>query len=1064
MRHGPGEILVAGHPATVPQSSQYDAFVSYSHAHDAGLAPALQAGLHRFAKPLWQRRALRIFLDNANLAANPALWNTIEQALAASRYFILLASPDVATSKWVDRELDYWCRYKTPQTILIVLTGGNICWGNGGDFDWRETTALPRRLEGVFQEEPRWIDARVLSCQRGLSLRDPAFRDVIADLAAPLHGRAKDELIGEDLQQHRRAIRFRNGAIAALALLLIVASISAFVAIQQRNEAKLQALIANDQKALAEAQRDRALRSQSLFLAEKSAELRQAGDTATAVRLALEALPKDLTAPDRPYVRQVEIALARALASNREKIVLRGHTAAIIALHFSPNGDRLITASKDGSARIWDVASGSEQVALSGGGGTVSDARFSPDGNRVLTFTQWGEARLWHASSGELIASINDQPQKLVVAAGSEPPYQIEPEHYAAMDENKVFEARFSPDGDTIVAVRGDGRVCFWDGLNGAPQGCVEVQREGSIRSITDEGFEVAFTSDGRSFVTAGDREVNLWDFEKRRPYASFAGHQIVRGIDISPNSKWLLVTDSMGWASLWDLSPPARRAVLSGHGDFLYGTISPDGKSVIIGSEDHTARLWVGPFYGDAGKLKATLSGHTAPVVHAAFSTDSTLVATASLDGSVRVWAADDGRLIETLRGHDGSVLYVAFSPVGNTLATAGNDGTARLWTFGDIRTQFVLEIGKAGVDAGWSSDGKTLVTPHGEASAQVWDATTGAPLAKMTGHGSAVVDAVFAADADRAVTRAGDGAIRLWHAATGTLVRTLTSDGEAAEEMVLSADGRSLFARTGDNSAKVWSAEDGELIREFRSKDQRILGASMSPDGRLAAAAFASAGSLEKQSSEIRLWDVATGEMRARVTDRRERIHQVGFTPDSSAIYATADDGTVRLWDLNGETIGSPLVAYQGLWDNPDLGVRFSGDGKLMATFSDKKESRIQIWNAMAGKVITVMEQDSDETTDIAFSPNGVWLASGGYDGVVRLWDLKTGLLFAEFRGHSGSVRRVLFSPSGDRILTTATDGTARIWSLPAMGQDLIELALKRVPQPLTAVQRERFFLAPK
>jgi WD40 repeat protein len=102
-------------------------------------------------------------------------------------------------------------------------------------------------------------------------------------------------------------------------------------------------------------------------------------------------------------------------------------------------------------------------VALSGGGGTVSDARFSPDGNRVLTFTQWGEARLWHASSGELIASINDQPQKLVVAAGSEPPYQIEPEHYAAMDENKVFEARFSPDGDTILAVRGDGRVFFWD-------------------------------------------------------------------------------------------------------------------------------------------------------------------------------------------------------------------------------------------------------------------------------------------------------------------------------------------------------------------------------------------------------------------------------------------------------------------------------------------------------------------------------------------------------------------------------------------------------------------------
>src|ERR1700745_3139966 len=111
----------AGDVPTAPiaeQQEQYDAFISYSHAADGSLAPALQHGLQTLAKPLYQRKALRVFRDQTNLSATPELWSTIEQALAASRFFILLASPDAARSPWVQQELDWWRRHRAPERLL----------------------------------------------------------------------------------------------------------------------------------------------------------------------------------------------------------------------------------------------------------------------------------------------------------------------------------------------------------------------------------------------------------------------------------------------------------------------------------------------------------------------------------------------------------------------------------------------------------------------------------------------------------------------------------------------------------------------------------------------------------------------------------------------------------------------------------------------------------------------------------------------------------------------------------------------------------------------------------
>lgn len=111
----------------------YDAFISYSHEHDSSFAATLQTALERFAKPWYRMRALRVFRDDADLAANPGLWRSIEEALKSSRCFILLASTQSAKSVWVDREVSWWLDHRSPEQMLIAATTPGLTWDGS---DW----------------------------------------------------------------------------------------------------------------------------------------------------------------------------------------------------------------------------------------------------------------------------------------------------------------------------------------------------------------------------------------------------------------------------------------------------------------------------------------------------------------------------------------------------------------------------------------------------------------------------------------------------------------------------------------------------------------------------------------------------------------------------------------------------------------------------------------------------------------------------------------------------------------------------------------------------------------
>ena len=215
----------------------YDAFISYSHAQDKPVAAALQAAVQRLGKAWYRRRALRIFRDDTSLSATPHLWPSIEQALAQSRYLILLASPQSAASPWVAKEVAYWLANKSIDTLLLAVTEGDVGWDDqSGDFIWSAATPLPPTLKGCFPVEPKWVDLHEYrACAPAKSSR---FLDLAADLAATIHGIPKEDLLSQEVRQQRRALMLAWSAAASLLVLAVAAGWQWQIARTQRAKAE----------------------------------------------------------------------------------------------------------------------------------------------------------------------------------------------------------------------------------------------------------------------------------------------------------------------------------------------------------------------------------------------------------------------------------------------------------------------------------------------------------------------------------------------------------------------------------------------------------------------------------------------------------------------------------------------------------------------------------------------------------------------------------------------------------------------------------------------------------
>jgi len=856
----------------------YGAFISYSRDVDGKLAPALQIALQRFAKPWYRKRALRVFRDDASLSANPDLWGSIQMALDASEFFVLLASPAAAASPWVEKEVAYWLDHKPQERLLLVLTAGTIA-ADGAGGQPSDENSLPEALREALRAEPRYTDLTWARTEEHLARTDPRFRAAVADIAAPLHGIPKDELIGEDVRQHRRTIRLAFSAAVALVTLLALASLTALFAVDQRNDAR--------------AERDTAT---SRALAAEAADQ----DVPVSLLMSLEALRIRNTVDARG-------ALLAALQRPSPEAVayLQGPRDIVFSVALSPDGKLLAAGNRDGSILLWDVEHRrqSGEPLRGDSSASVVSVAFSPDGKTLAAGSADRTIILWdvpgHRRRGAPLLG----------------------------HRNYVTSVSFSPDGKTLASADLDRKsILLWD---------VERQRLSGTLTTDDEsvglGWRVVFSPDGSKIASAGNSSnVTVWDLGKRRVISTFEHRSLIsiECVAFSPDGTLLAAGGDAvdeGPIVLWNMA--SRRAWrLRGHKDAVKTlAFSPDGKTLASGSADRTIIVW------DVESRKARgapLQGHGDEVLSVAFGPGGKTLASGSEDTTVILW--DLGRR-SRLGASFGSSWARALdlSPDGRLLASA--DGRAIvLWDVGRLRrvgAAFLAHRGDVNSVA-FSPDGKTIASGSKDKTVILWHVKTHRPKgAPLVGHSDFVHAVAFSPDGKMLASGGSDNVVILWDVETHRRLATLHHSDQIVS-VAFSPDGKTLAAGSADHTLILWDVESRQRLGEPLGGHERwVEDLDFSPDGKtLASAAF-----------EVILWDL---EKRRQIESPLGRdLGGVSFSPDGKTLAFGSHEGPVILWDIESRRRIGALMGHRD-WVTA---LAFIPDGEALVSASlDKTMTR--------------------------------------------------------------------------------------------------------------------------
>ena len=633
-----------------------------------------------------------------------------------------------------------------------------------------------------------------------------------------------------------------------------------------------------------------------------------------------------------------EDALRQTLVAWRGRAILRGHTDAVNSAQFSCDGQQIVTASDDGTARVWDFATAKETLQIRGHTGAVNFAQFSCDGQWIVTAGADKTARVWDAKTGA---------QKLVLQG------------IAAA----IKRARFSRDGKSIVTASDDGTARVWNAATG-----IELKKLSRPSNVND----AQFSSDGTSVILAvSDNRAYVWKWGSAdgANVVTLSGAQgAINGAAISPDQHWYATVSADRSVRIYSADDPQRvPRVLNGHTAVPISVqFSPDNRLLLTTSRDQTARIWdVG-----SGSEIARLVGHAGSVNDASYSPDSRFIVTASTDHTVIVWDAGVGRAEDDLRGHTDAVTSAHFSPDGKRVVTASGDSTARIWNVETGATVFILKHDGTVNSAQFSANGEFAVTASTDNTARVWNVSTGQSISTLK-HSNWVWSAEFSTDSKFVLTASDDGA-SVWNVATGARAVGV-KENTPTKIAHFAFDASRFFTVGADGAIDVWETATGKSIASLRGISGTINSAQFSPDGKR----IVTAG----DDLTVRVWDVASAKELLVYRGHTRPVLTAEFSHDGKFIVSGSADQTARVWDAN---TGQDRAVMQGHLRNVNA-ASFSADDRRIITASD--DSTVRLWDATNGKELALLPGHTDRVYSAEFSPDGTRVVTASQDGTARI-----------------------------------------------------------------------------
>jgi WD40 repeat protein/tetratricopeptide (TPR) repeat protein len=538
------------------------------------------------------------------------------------------------------------------------------------------------------------------------------------------------------------------------------------------------------------------------------------------------------------------------------------------------------------------------------------------------------------------------------------------------------------------------------------------------------------------------------WQGQTFRRRAVFENRAVVDYARFRPDGRVILIRSNDQVTRFWDsatgrpLGPPLERPGLVGCQAF-----SPDGKLCAFGYGDGEVWFWdtntgrhVGPIIDHGRKPLARLS-----ISSLSFSPDGNLLLTSDPADGAKLWEVVSGRKL-ALPQEAGTCTRAGFSPDGRRVFLLGRDGKGvRIWDRKSGQVVGPNPVSEPSLLAGFSPDGR-LVFTSGGSQVQLWDAATGAAVASLPRSEKGGVGAAFAPDGRRVLTYGADGVARIWDVVVGRDSGVTMRHAGAVLGGSFSPDGRLVLTTGGSNMARLWDATTGRTIGSpIRTGGDAVLESSFSPDGRLVATAAADGQAVIFEIGQGDLAPIVDEPARAEPAAAGAAVNRVAtglgsptLSPDGSRILLT-DLGLARLLETaTGQPIGRPWI-QRFAWV---AALAFSPDGRRAAVASHdvghgsggSTWSACQVWDVATGRPVSPLLPHTNWVAALSFSPDGKTLAAGDYNGIVCLWDVKTGTRIGRPLVAGAIVLNVAFSPDG-RLLAAGTAGPmnqAVLWDL--------------------------------
>lgn len=870
-----------------------------------------------------------------------------------------------------------------------------------------------------------------------------------------------------------RLNRLRAG-VAAFATLSAMAIAGAWVAWDRTIEAERRSIEAGRERDAKDAQLRETQINQSRFLAQAADTARRDSDYDKAIGLALAGMPPDPGASgQRPQVGEAVTALNAAIVLDPARAALVGHRSGIDFVSFSPDGARVVTASRDGTARVWDAGTGQSLAVLEGHEGSVTRALFTSDGARVVTASTDGTLRVWDAGTGESRAVLRqpadqeaDRDDKAKADAGESEAIDLS---YGVINHSsfsrdgtravvlykndtlvwgidtgrsqpvaagqRIESASISPDGQRVVTVSRDDTVQIWSTDTGrslivlqrAPDSNPRLSRRFSTHSasFSPDGTRVLITE--RSLLKVRDAftgDITLTIETERPGLPEFLGNPAFFSAD---GTRIFRIGTRTTY--VWDAK--SGQAVGSFPGNSYHHDeqpFSPDGTRVIARTDhDEAAVVWDTA----TGQKLADIKGHKELISSYSFSLDGTRVVTGSSDGTARVWTTTNPPHRTAFQGRAKPAIAMDFNRAGTRMAISSQK-TAQVWdvatgqslaTFGndeDFRSHTSL-----------SPDGAKILTVTQNAdingrTVHVWDTATGQSLAVFKEQADFVRLASFSPDGTRILTISsgasfGAWTVHVWDITTGQSLVTLDERTESGISASFSPDGTRILTMTGNGAVHVWDVATGQSLAAFKEHKSNIP-ASFSPDGKRI---------LSKGKDGVRVWDAASGASLA-ILKEHSSPSFASFSPDGKRVITASSD--IRIWDVaTGENLAT-LDGYltHSRHENQRPDALFSPDGAQMIVPWGKIA---QVWDVASGHRLLTLEGHTDIIEQASFSQDGTRLLTVSDDQTLRVWDAATGRTLAIIPEYHTRDPRVWFSPDGTQVATFSPEKVPQLWHLKAM-----------------------------